>query len=470
MTKDTLRADPWSLPARALARRIRRRGLTAVEAVESHLARIAQRNPALNAVVSLDVERARRSAEAADAALRRGEPCGPLHGVPITLKDGHDVAGLRTTVGAPPLDRIAETDGTVAARLRAAGANIVGHTNVAAWLGDPLQTTNPIFGRTANPWDPERSAGGSSGGAAAAVAGGMTPFEIGSDLAGSLRLPAHFCGLYGLKPTEHRVPMTGFFRTPGVPRPVRIMSCLGPIARDLDDLELALRIVSGPDGEDGDVPPVPLAAAPRRGLQDLRMAIAVSLPGSATGTSGRQMVEQVAAGASNAGARVEPRLPDIDWDGLDRLFGDLAAAITGIFSPGARLRDEQRTLAWYFEALDRRDRYARQWHAWFEQVDALILPAAAAGAFRHRESGANIEVDGNDVSYWAFARPLCFSNLAGLPSLVVPAGRDGEGLPVGVQIVGPRWSDLTLVRIARALERAGALPGFTWPPEPGTAR
>src|SRR2546422_5194640 len=181
-------------------------------------------------------------AQRADAAQRRGEIWGPLHGVPMTLKDGHDVAGLRTTLGTAQLDRVADEDGTVAARLRAAGAIIIGHTNVAAWLADPLQTANPLFGRTANPWDPERTPGGSSGGAAAALAAGMTPLEVGSDLAGSLRLPAHFCGVYGLKTTEHRVPLTGFLRTPG-PRSVRILSCLGPMARDLGDLELALAII-----------------------------------------------------------------------------------------------------------------------------------------------------------------------------------------------------------------------------------
>src|SRR5205823_1525192 len=155
-----------------------------------------------------------------------GEVRGPLHGVPMTLKDGHEVAGLRTTVGAKELDHVAEEDGTVAARLRAAGAIVVGHTNVAAWLAD-YQCNNPIFGRTNNPWDARRTSGGSSGGAAAAVAAGLTPLDVGSDLTGSVRLPAHFCGVYGLKTTEHRVPLTGFFRPPGGgPRPVRILSCL----------------------------------------------------------------------------------------------------------------------------------------------------------------------------------------------------------------------------------------------------
>src|SRR5215211_3397694 len=198
---------PCELPARVLAGRLRRRQLTAVEALEAHLERIEKHNPALNAVVSLDTDLARAAAEAADAALGRDEVPGPLHGVPMTLKDGHDVAGLRTTVGTVELDRVADEDGTVAARLRAAGAIIIGHTNVAPWLAD-YQSANPVFGRTSNPWDTGRTAGGSSGGAAAALAAGMTPLEVASDLAGSARLPAHFCGVYGLNTTENHVSPT----------------------------------------------------------------------------------------------------------------------------------------------------------------------------------------------------------------------------------------------------------------------
>jgi amidase len=154
----------------------------------------------------------------------------------MTLKDGHDAAGLRTTVGTTLFDRVADQDGTVAARLRTAGAIIIGHTNVPSFLANDLQSANPVFGRTGNPWDPERTPGGSSGGAAAALAAGMTPLEVGSDLAGSVRVPSHFCGVYGFKTTEHRVPFTGFFRQPtGVPRSVRILSSLGPMARDLGD-------------------------------------------------------------------------------------------------------------------------------------------------------------------------------------------------------------------------------------------
>jgi len=456
---------PCDIPARVLASRLRRRQTTAVEALAAHLERIEQHNAALNAVVSLDIDRARRLAAAADAALRRGEIWGPLHGVPMTLKDAHDVAGLRTTVGTRELDRVADEDGTVAARLRAAGAIIIGHTNVAAWLADPVQTANPVFGRTCNPWDTKRTPGGSSGGAAAALAAGMTPLEIASDLAGSIRLPAHFCGVYGLKTTEHRVPLTGFFRFPdGTPRSVRIMTTLGPMARDLRDLELALSIIAGPDGHDGDVPPVPLVRRRRPRLRDLHLAVAPTLPGATVAKSLQQQVERVAAQVSDAGARVDERLPDIDWEALLKQFNDLVTTITGIFDPRAKLRDEQRTLAWYFDALERRDRLIAPWHTFFEDLDGLILPPAMTSAFTHRETGAPVDVDGKPVSSWEHGRLQVFCNVTGLPALVIPAGLDDDGLPIGLQIVGPRWSEMRLLEIARALERAEIVPGFQAPP------
>jgi len=455
---------PCELPARVLARRLRRRELSAAEALEAHLQRIDKHNPALNAVVSLDAERARERAEAADAALRRGAPLGPLHGVPMTLKDGHDVAGLRTTVGTDLFDRVADEDGTVAARLRAAGAIIVGHTNVPPFLAD-YQSANPIFGRTGNPWDTDRTAGGSSGGAAAALAAGMTPLEVGSDLAGSLRLPAHFCGVYGLKTTEHRVPLTGFVRLPGgLPRSVRILSSLGPMARDLGDLQLALGVIAGPDGRDGDVPPVPLGSRPRRPLQDLRLAVAPTLPGATVARAVRQQVERVAAQAADAGARVQERLPDLDWAALHELYGDLMGAVTGLFDPEAELRDEQRTLAWYLDALERRDRFVAVWEDFFQDLDGLLVPPAMTTAFTHRDPGAPIDVDGELVGYGGHGGLLVFCNLTGQPALAVPAGLDSDGLPVGIQVVGPRWSELRLLGIARELEWAGVLPGFQAPP------
>ncbi|MGH3714019.1 MAG: amidase [Micromonosporaceae bacterium] len=435
------------LPARELARRIRHRELTAADALEAALARIDRHNPALNAVVSMQVGAARRAAAEADATLRRGAPLGPLHGVPVTLKDCHDVAGMRTTVGSEVFDRVPGRDGAVAARLKTAGAVIVGHTNVPPFLADYV-SDNPIFGRTHNPWNLDRTPGGSSGGAAAALAAGMTPLEVGSDLAGSLRLPPHFCGVYGLKATERRIPTTGFFRPPdGVPPSVRILGSLGPMARDLDDLELVLRLLSGPDGMDTDVPPVPLPARLACDPATLRLAVAPALPQATVAPALREQVTRVAAAASDTGAQVREALPELDW-AEQRLFGELLA-ITEVFVPGA----EPKTLAWYFEALARRDRFITAWHRFFEGYDALVLPPAATVAFGHEVT---------DTSHQGYM--MIFANLAGLPVLTVPAGRDGDGLPVGVQLVGPQWSEVRLLEIAAALEAASVLPGFTAPP------
>jgi amidase len=453
---NTPAGDVCSLSATELAKRLARRELSAVEVLEAHLARIDQRNATLNAVVSLDVASARAQAETADRALARGELRGPLHGVPITLKDGHDVAGLRTTLGTEVFDRIADADGTVAARLRAAGAIIIGHTNVAPFLAD-YQSTNPLFGRTSNPWNLERTAGGSSGGAAAAVASGMTPLEIVSDLGGSLRLPAHFCGVYGLKTTEHRVPLTGFFRLPpGAPRTVRIMSSLGPLARELEDLELALSILSGPDGLDTDVPPVPLERGRVASCAELRIAYATSVPGAVVASSLKAQVERVATRAASAGARVEERLPECDWNAANALFREIVSEITS--------EQSSKSLAWYFAALDQRDRFITAWETFFRDFDALLLPPGMTTAFPHCEPGSPLRVDDQRAEYFAQGAPLAMANLVGLPVLAAPVGHDEDGLPIGVQLVGRRWSEMRLLAIGHALETARVLPGFTPPP------
>src|SRR5213082_484001 len=262
-----------------LAAAIRAGHIAATEVLEAHLAQIATHNSALNAIITMDVERAYERAREADAALARGEHWGPLHGVPFTLKDAHATAGMRTTTGFPPLaNYVPQEDSTVTARLKVAGGILLGKTNVAMMLAD-YQSNNPIFGRTNNPWNIERTPGGSSGGAAAALAAGMTPFEIGTDLSASIRIPAHFCGVFGLKPTEHRVPLTGLI--PGLPgpRPVRIMSCIGPMARTVEDLALLYSLIAGSDGRDTEVAPVPVDEVPHLELKHLRVAFAPTFPG-----------------------------------------------------------------------------------------------------------------------------------------------------------------------------------------------
>lgn len=239
-------ADPFC-SALELASSIRERRCTAAELVELYLSRIERHNAALNAVCTLDAAGARRRAREADAALARGERQGPLHGVPMTIKDALETEGVRTTGGHPPLkDYVPARDAPAVARLRAAGAILLGKTNVPPLSAD-YRADNPIFGRTNNPWHVERTPGGSTGGGAAAVAAGLSAFDVGSDLAGSVRTPAHFCGLFALKATERRIPNAGHIpEPPGQPRAVRHMNVLGPLARSLEDLGTLTRIFPGP--------------------------------------------------------------------------------------------------------------------------------------------------------------------------------------------------------------------------------
>src|SRR5437763_5946074 len=277
-----------------MAAAIRAGHVSATEVLQAHLAQIDARNPTLNAVITLDAERAYERAREADAALARGEYWGPLHGVPFTLKDAHATAGMRTTTGFPPLaNYVPKVDSTVTARLKAAGGILLGKTNVAMMLGD-YQTTNPIFGRTNNPWNVERTPGGSSGGAAAALAAGMTPFDIGTDLSASIRIPAHFCGVCGLKPTEQRVPLTGLIPGLPTPRSVRIMSCIGPMAVTVDDLALLYSIIAGTEGRDTEVQPVPVDEVPQLELKHPRSAFAPTFPALPVAAAIRDAVEELA--------------------------------------------------------------------------------------------------------------------------------------------------------------------------------
>ncbi|MFN8643229.1 MAG: amidase family protein, partial [Candidatus Binatia bacterium] len=293
-----------------LSRAIRARAISAAELTEACLARISERNGALNAVVTLDAERARARAREADDALARGESWGALHGVPVTIKDAFCTAGLRTTSGFAPLaDFVPNEDATVVARLRAAGAIVLGKTNLPELAGD-FQSDNAVFGRSNNPWDLGRTPGGSTGGGAAAVAAGLSPLEIGSDGAGSLRIPAQWCGVYAIKPTEHRVPQTGHIPgLPGMPRDVRHQGCAGPIARSIEDLALALRLIAGPDGQDWEVPPVALPTPRPAALSSLRIAWSDDFGILPLDADVRAALGRLAVELQRAGCRVERRTP-----------------------------------------------------------------------------------------------------------------------------------------------------------------
>ncbi len=447
-----------------LAAAIRAGDVSATEVLEAHLAQIATHNPALNAIITMDAERAYERAREADKALARGQVWGPLHGVPFTLKDAHATAGVRTTTGFPPLaDYVPQEDSPVAARLKAAGGVLLGKTNVHMMLADPAQTSNPIFGRTNNPWNIERTPGGSSGGAAAALAAGMTPFDIGTDLTGSIRIPAHFCGVFGLKPTEQRVPLTGLI--PGLPgpRPIRIMSCIGPMARTVEDLALLFAIIAGPDGCDTEVQPVPVDEAPQLALKQLRVAFAPTFPGLPVAAEIRDAVETLARQLSPFCAAVEEAtLPEVDFNQELMNAGALIGMMMGAFQPEEQERPT--TLAQYLEALDRRDQSILAWEQFFEKWDVLLCPPSMMTAFPHCEPGSPLHVDGQEVIYWAVSGHGTLFNYTGHPAVALPYKLDRDGLPIGIQVGGKRWDESRLLAIAKAIsEVTGAFqrpPGY----------
>src|SRR6266566_2600320 len=433
-----------------LAAAIRAGHVSATEVLEAHLAQIATHNPALNAIITMDAERAYERAREADEALARGQVWGPLHGVPFTLKDAHATAGMRTTTGFPPLaDYVPQEDSTVTACLKAAGGILIGKTNVPVMLAD-YQSNNPIFGRTNNPWNIERTPGGSSGGAAAALAAGMTPFEIGTDLSASIRIPAHFCGVCGLKSTEHRVPLTGLI--PGLPgpRPVRIMSCLGPMARTVEDLALLYSIIAGPDGHDTEVAPVPVDEVPQLALKHLRVAFAPTFPGFPVAAEIRAAVEELAKQLSPQCAAVEEAtLPPVDFNQEFARAGEMIDMITGAFQPEEQERPT--TLAQYLEALHIRDQSILAWEHFFEEWDMLLCPPSMVTAFPHCQPGSPLQVDGQEVVYWMVSAHGAVFNYTGHPAVVLPYQLDRDGLPIGIQLVGKRWNESRLLAGAKAL-------------------
>ncbi|ESY74439.1 amidase [Mesorhizobium sp. M0051] len=445
-----------------LAAAILDRKISAIEALDAHLAQIDAHNDAVNAVISLDREGARSRAKEADAALVRGAALGPLHGVPFTLKDMHETSGMKTTVGFPAFaDYIARQDSPVVARLKAAGGVLMAKTNVPTMLSD-WQSNNPLFGRTNNPWDLECTAGGSSGGAAAAICTGMTPFDIGTDMQDSIRLPAAFCGVYGLKPTEHRVSLTGAFPNPAdAARSVRLMSCLGPLARSVEDLSLIYQIVAGPDGCDTDLAPAPVEDMPSLDLKTVRIAFAPSFPGFPVAGDISAAVESLARQLQGAGAVVEEaKLPKLNLhDDLEQ-----GGALIGMMMEAAQQEPPQEPtpVSRWFEALARRDKSILAWDRFFENYDALLCPVAMTTAFPHCEPGTSIEVDGKEQSYWMLPAYGAVFNYSGHPALSMPCGLGSAGLPVGLQLVGKRWSESRLLGIARAIEPLAG--GFRRPP------
>src|SRR5436190_5350325 len=476
--------NPCFETATSLARAIRNGKLTSCEATEAHLERIGRLNGPVNALVVVDREGALRAARAADkAAAKKGAKLGPLHGVPITIKEAFDVTGLRTTSSHPPIkDNVATADASLVARLRAAGAVILGKTNVPELCAD-FQTDSPLFGTTKNAWDPRRTAGGSTGGGAVAVAARLSPLELGSDIGGSVRNPAHYNGIFSLKPTEWRVPSRGHVPDlPGKTRTVRYMGTFGPLARSVDDLELALRIIAGPDGHEAEAPPVPIGPRSKLEAADLRIAVLETNPLVQVSQDTAQVVQATARPLSKAGAKVKRAEPEgLDWtqswaDWCD-LFQYLTHALEPLpvrerffpmidsSDPSARsaARGARLDMAEFFAVLDRRDQTLRQCEAFLDDYDAWLMPVMPDAAFIRQSQKEPLVIDGKPYPYFFAGTSYNYlANLTGQPSLVLPCGFSKEGLPIGLQLTGKKWGEAKLLGVAKVLEKL--LPPCPLPP------
>ena len=476
-------------PATELAAMVRTKRIGCRELLDHYVARVERLNPRLNAVVTLDVERARARADAADRVSTRGDTVGPLHGLPVTIKDCFETAGLRTTSAAPDLARhVPTTDAVSVARLVGAGANVFGKTNLPIYAGD-VQTFNTLFGTTNNPWDPTRSPGGSSGGAAAAVAAGLTAFELGSDIGGSIRNPAHYCGIYGLKPSFGLVPTFGHVPYAPGSRLEEDINVVGPLARSAEDLALVFDTLAGPTEERAvawrlALPPPRLAS-----LREYRVAAWLDDPACETDAPVRERLDAVVAALRDAGAVVDERArPEFT---LDEAFRTYSALLGATMSPGIAddLFDAQVAFAdqlprgddsavtrfvrgftarhrEWLRVGETRERLRAAWARFFRDWDLLLCPISPVAAQPHNQEGEVIarqmRVNGRDRSYldqivWAGAIGLAY-----LPSVVAPVGRTSEGLPVGAQLVGPYLEDRTPLDVARRL--ADVVGGFVPPP------
>jgi len=453
------------LSAFSMAEQIRAKKLSPVELVDAHLTQIECLNPKLNAFVQVDVRGARRQARVAEAAAMRGEIFGPLHGVPLSIKSSIDVAGMRCESGSKLRQgHVAGRDAPLVARLRQAGAIILGVTNtpelLMAW-----ETDNLLYGRTNNPWDLSRTPGGSSGGEAAAIASGCSAGGVGSDGGGSIRVPAHFSGICGLKPTPGRIPAAGHF--PSSEGPFARIGVVGPMARTVTDLKVLFEVMQGPDDGDTCAAPVPVRWPSEDRLKKLRIGYFEDDGRTPVTPETRTAVRTAAEALRRAGLQVEPFRPE----GLEqsrqlwwKFFGVaggmmLAPEIRGHeaeISPllkqfsGWVAKEPVHSGESLLHAWIQRDQVRAQVLGQMREYPILLCPVASVPAFRHGER--SWQIDGKTVDYldaWSYTE---WFNLLGAPAAVVSAGLSAEGLPIGVQIAGRPWEEESVLAVAAALE------------------
>ncbi|WP_406150962.1 amidase [Streptomyces sp. NBC_01012] len=480
----------WNLQsAERLVAALRAGEVTSAELTDEAITRIEHDDKEINAVCVRDFDRARAAAREADLARARGED-RPLLGIPVTVKESYDVAGLPTNWGMPlHRDHMPAEDAVQVSRLKDAGAVILGKTNVPLGLQD-LQSFNEIYGTTNNPWDHGRTSGGSSGGSAAALASGFGALSIGSDIGGSLRTPAHFCGVYAHKPTLGLAANRGMVPPSDPALPVDLdLAVVGPMARTARDLTLLLDVMAGPDPlTHGVAYDVRLPPARYERLGDFRVLVLDSHPLIPTGAAVRAGVNRVADALDDGGARVvrhSALLPDLAEAGLlytELMFSGSTArfpveAYEQLRTRAAGLSAQDRSLSAarlrgmvfshrdWMEANNRRELHRQGWRRLFAEFDAVVCPITPTPAFPHDHNPDLLErrIDIDGVEY-PFFDQLVWAGLAtmpGLPATAVPTGRTPEGLPVGVQLIGPMYEDRTPLRLAELLEQR--LGGFQAP-------
>jgi amidase len=443
---------------------VRRGEVSSRELTEMLLERIDAVDPRVNALVELRREGALAEAAAADRAIADGV-AGPLQGVPMTVKESFNVAGLRTTWGNPAFkDYVADWDATAVKRLRQAGAVILGKSNVPAMLGDFGQSANELYGVTNNPWDTTRTPGGSTGGGAAALAAGMTFLEYGSDLVGSIRIPASFCGVYGLRPSVETVPLRGF-QPPGPPaRPSEMayMSAAGPLARSAGDLRTALSVTAGPTAPAANAYSWSLAA-PRHGrLEDFRAGVVLDHPHASVSSDVAAVLSDSVDALARAGVSVVEGWPaDLDPVADYESFGFHVQLFLALQAPGA----SSGKLSDFIEHENRRMAARAARSRYFEGIDVFLCPVNFTAAFAHDGSlfaERTIATPEGDRSYADQPFWTSHASLPGLPAVAAPVGIASGGLPVGMQIIGPLHEDDTAITFAEAL--GDVIGGFRAPP------
>ena len=478
--------------ASQLAQMIRDKEVSAVEVLEAYLAQINKHNDKLNAIATLNVERARVRAIEADEALARGENWGVLHGVPVTVKDALETKGLLTTCNDKSLaNYIPQQDAIAVERLLAAGAIIMAKTNCANLAGDH-QTNGAVFGRANNPWNLDYTPGGSTGGGAAAVAAGLSPLELGSDGGGSIRQPAHCCGVFGFKPTDRLVPTKGHLpELPGYPN-IRHVLTIGALARSVEDLQLCLSVIAGADSRQPEIPPVNLETPSNKSLSSLRIAWTCELGNLTVDKKIKLALTNFVTQLAEAGCQLEQQIPQFDCDLAWQTYGEsygqeiLTASPTITWgnvlqalkmnyyktrvhrqyrnSPLERgfLKAFPLDLNKYMKALTIRDRLITQMDNFIADWDAYLCPVSSITAFPHQPKGRPIEVNKIKLPYTtACGGYATLFNFTGHPVVVIPIKTEA-GLPIGVQIVGKRWQDLELLAIAEKIDQT--IGGFRQPP------